>query len=33
MAYKEVTAKKMPAARQMLAGVLINGGFEGDFDL
>lgn len=31
--YKEVTAKKMPAARRMMAGVLINGGFEGDFDL
>jgi Ulp1 family protease len=33
LAYKEVTAKKMPAARKMMAGVLINGGFEGDFDL
>ncbi|GAB7331005.1 hypothetical protein MBLNU13_g02509t1 [Cladosporium sp. NU13] len=33
LAYKEVTAKKMPAARRMLAGVLINGGFDGDFDL
>jgi sentrin-specific protease 1 len=33
MAYKEVTAKKMPAARQMMAGVLISGGFAGDFDL
>jgi hypothetical protein len=33
LAYKDVTAKKMPAARRMMAGVLINGGFEGDFDL
>lgn len=31
--YKEVTAKKMPNARKMMAGVFINGGFEGDFDL
>jgi len=33
LGYKEVTAKKMPAARRMMAGVLINGGFDGDFDL
>jgi len=31
--YKAVTAKKMPAARMMMAGVFVNGGFEGDFDL
>ena len=31
MNYKEVTAEKMPAARRMMAGILINGGFTGDF--
>jgi sentrin-specific protease 1 len=31
--YKEVTADKMPDARMMMAGVFVNGGFDGDFDL
>jgi sentrin-specific protease 1 len=31
--YKQVTAKKMPLARQMMAGVFIRGGFQGDFEL
>lgn len=31
--YKEIVAKKMPQARSMLAGILVNGGFEGEFDL
>lgn len=30
--YKEVTAKTMPMARRMMAGVLINGGFEPDYE-
>ncbi|KAM0717242.1 hypothetical protein Q7P37_007094 [Cladosporium fusiforme] len=31
--YREISAQKMPMARAMMAGVLMNGGFEGDFDL
>lgn len=31
--YREVTATKMPVARQLMAGILINGGFSGEFDL
>lgn len=30
--YKEVTAKSMPMARRMMAGVLINGGFEPEYE-
>lgn len=33
ISYKEVTSKRMPTARKHLAAVLLNGGFDGDYEL